>query len=370
MEGCLQGFDTMPGNKMKYIKSQRTDFQMVLNNQITDIFFLTNKNGIEMAVTNFGARVVELWVPDRYGEFADIVLGHSRLEEYINYKGERFLGAVVGRFANRIAGGRFQLDGANYQLPQNDGSNSLHGGDVGFDMIVWKVIRATDSKIIFNYMSKDGEQGFPGNLNVTMTYELTDGNEFVIEYYATTDRRTVVNLTHHSFFNLRGEGRGGINDHLLAINADHYTPVNVQMLPTGEVHAVDGTPMDFRSPKAIGHHLESDFEQLVHGKGYDHNWLLNRRLGDRLSWAATILEPGSGRCMEVLTTQPGIQFYGSNLFDGKHKGKSGRYYGYRESFALETQHLPDSPNQPQFPTTILDPGEDYRQHCVYKFSVQ
>ncbi|TCC96867.1 aldose epimerase family protein [Pedobacter psychroterrae] len=354
---------------MKYIQAKQENFQAIYKNHSTALYYLKNAAGMEMAVTNFGARVVELWAPDREGNFADIVLGHDHIDHYINFKGERFLGAAIGRFGNRIANGRFSLDGKSYQLPQNDGNNSLHGGFEGFDMVVWKAEQRGNGEITFSYTSQDGEQGFPGNLAISMTYRLTDENEFYISYRATTDQRTIINLTHHSFFNLRGHGNGSINDHQLMINAEYYTPIDNTLIPLGSLDPVAGTPMDFRQPTAIGKALNEKFQQLDYGIGYDHNWVLDHGTGSPKP-AATLLEPDSGRYMEVFTTQPGIQFYGGNFFDGKYQGKSGRSYRYRESLALETQHFPDSPNQPAFPSTVLGPGETYAHHCIYRFSVK
>jgi aldose 1-epimerase len=355
---------------MKHIKSKKSDFQTELNGKRTDLFTLRNSNGLEMAVTNFGARVIELWVPDKDGNFADVVLGHNNIKKYVNYKGERFLGATIGRYGNRIAKGKFELDGVTYHLPLNNGPNSLHGGDKGFDMVVWDAKQIDNSKLEFTYLSKDGEEGYPGNLKVMMTYELTDNNEFVVTHHATTDKPTVINLTHHSFFNLHGEGNGSINDHILMINADKYTPVDSVLIPNGQFSEVGNTPMDFRDPTEIGSRLNVNFEQLKFGGGYDHNWVLTRVKSGDVELAATVYEPTSGRFMEVFTTEPGIQFYGGNFFDGSIIGKCGKTYDYRGSLALETQHFPDSPNQTGFPSTVLNPGENYNHICIYKFGVR
>jgi len=355
---------------MKHIKSLRSDFQTSFNGKQTDLFILKNNSGLEMAVTNFGCRVIELWVPDLAGEFADVVLGYNHIDKYVHFEGERFLGAAIGRLANRTTNGRFRLDDIEYQLPQNDGLNSLHGGNIGFDMIVWEAEQLSDQEIIFKYLSKDGEEGFPGELDLSMTYRLTNDNEFIIHYLATTNKRTIVNMTHHSFFNLHGEGNGSINDHLLYINADQYTPIDDMLLPTGDIDDVVGTPFDFRESTIIGSRIDENDNQLKYGKGYDHNWVLNKTTDSDLELAASVYEPGSGRCMDVLTTQPGIQFYGGNFFDGKQNGKSGKPHAYRETFALETQHFPDSPNQPNFPSVVLEPGQVYDHYSVYKFSVK
>jgi len=352
---------------MKHVRSKKSDFQATVDGKQTDLFYLKNKNGIEMAVTSFGARVVELCVPDKNGQFEDIVLGHSNISNYVNFQGERFLGGTIGRYGNRIAKGRFELNGIDYQLPLNDKPNSLHGGGKGFDMVVWNTKQIDDIKLEFAYFSKDGEEGYPGNLQVTMTYQLTDNNEFIITHSAITDKSTVINLTHHSFFNLHGAGNGTINDHILIINADKYTPIDAVFIPRGDIADVEGTPMDFRTPTKIDNRLSVDFEQLKFAGGYDHNWVLNRKTENDVELAATVYEPASGRCMEVLTTEPGIQFYGGNFFDGKIVGKSGYSNNYRGSFALETQHFPDSPNHSEFPTTVLNPGKKYTHVCIYKF---
>lgn len=366
----LIAFVACQSQEFQHVTSKKSDFQSTVDGKQTDLFILKNSNGIEIAVTNFGARVVELWVPDRDGNFADIVLGHNNIDQYVNYSGERFLGATIGRYGNRIAHGTFELDSVVYQIPLNNGPNTLHGGPKGFDMVVWDARQIDPGKIEFSYLSKDGEEGYPGNLQVAMTYQLTDDNEFIITHNATTDKKTVLNLTHHSFFNLHGEGNGTINDHVLMINANLYTPVDSVLIPNGELADVEGTPMDFRTPTEIGSRVGEEFEQLKFGGGYDHNWVLNRNTEKDVELAASVYDPASGRYMEVLTTEPGIQFYGGNFFDGKVTGKSGKTYDYRASIALETQHFPDSPNQPNFPTTVMNPGEEYHHICIYKFGLK
>ena len=355
---------------MKENSVKKAGFQSTVNGKQTSLYTLENKNGTEITITNFGARVVELWAPDRNGQFEDIVLGHDHIDKYVNYTGERFLGATIGRYGNRIANGKFVLDEIEYRLPANDGHNSLHGGTKGFDMVVWDTKQVSLQKLEFAYLSKDGEEGYPGNLDVKMIYELTDENEFIITHYATTDKKTIVNLTHHSFFNLHGAGNGTINDHELTINAEKFTPVNNVLIPTGEQLPVEGTPMDFQRAVPIGERVDNDCEQLKFGQGYDHNWILKRKTLNDLEPAATVYEPVSGRILEVWTTEPGIQFYGGNFFDGTETGKRGKKYERRASLALETQHFPDSPNHPGFPSTILYPGKEYKHICVYKIGVK
>ncbi|MCL2728080.1 MAG: galactose mutarotase, partial [Bacteroidales bacterium] len=309
--------------------------------------------------------------PDRDGKFEDIVLGHDHINKYVHYgTTERFLGATIGRYGNRIAGGSFTLDGVTYSLPVNNGPNSLHGGVKGFDMLVWDVCHVEGQVIEFLLVSPDGDQGYPGTLTVHMTYQLTDDNELVVTHKATTDKNTVVNLTHHSFFNLHGAGNGTINDHVMMLNASNYIPVDATLIPYGSIALVEGTPMDFRLPTVIGERVDSDFEQLVFGRGYDHSWVIDRTTADQPELAAVVYEPVLGRTLEVWTTEPGIQFYGGNFFDGALKGKEGKSYDFRASFALETQHYPDSPNHPDFPSTVLEPGQQYFHQCVYKFGVK
>jgi aldose 1-epimerase len=350
-----------------FSKANRADFQTTVDGKPTDLYYLKNKNGVEITVTNFGARIVELWTPDKNGNFNDIVLGHLTVNDYIHFTGERFLGSAIGRFGNRIADGTFTLEGTEYHLPLNDSPNSLHGGNKGFDMTVWDAQQLDKQSILFSYMSMDMEEGYPGNLHVEMIYSLSDANELMITYRASTDRTTVINLTHHSFFNLHGEGEGVVNDHYLTIHADKYTPVNAVLIPTGEQAGVENTPMDFRKPTLIGARLNDPFEQLALARGYDHNWILNRKTKNDPEPAALVYDPLSGRTLEVWTTEPGIQFYGGNFFDDTTPGKTGKPYGFRSAFALETQHFPDSPNRSDFPLTVLRPGEIYKHICIYKF---
>ena len=352
-------------------KINRAEFQTTVDGKLTNLYYLKNQDGIEITVTNFGARIVELFVPDREGKFEDIVLGHDHINKYVNYgKTARFLGSTIGRYGNRIAKGKFTLDDVEYILPINNSPNSLHGGTKGFDMLVWDARQIDLQTIEFRLVSPDGDQGYPGTLTVYMTYQLNDDNELVIVHQATTDKKTVVNLTHHSFFNLHGAGNGTINDHIMMINASNYTPVDSTLIPEGTIAMVEGTPMDFRIPTAIGERVDHDFVQLRYGRGYDHNWVLDRKTPNELEQAAVIYEPVSGRVMEVWTTEPGIQFYGGNFLDGMWTGKEGKSYDFRASFAIETQHYPDSPNRPDFPSTVLEPGKNYYHMCVYKFGIK
>lgn len=345
-------------------------FEKTSNGKAISLYSFINANGLEFQVTNYGARIVTLFTPDKKGKMEDIVLGYENIDRYLNNTGERFLGASIGRYGNRIANGRFTIDNITYQVPKNNNGQSLHGGDIGFDKVIWNVDSVSKKTIYFSYLSKDGEQGYPGNLDVKMSYTLTDDNELKIEYSATTDKKTPINLTHHSFFNLKGEGNGTINDHILYINADKYTPVDSVLIPTGEIANVENTPFDFRTPTAIGLRVDEENAQLKMGKGYDHNFVLNRKTDKGLELAASVYEPASGRFMEVFTTEPGLQFYGGNFFNGKTIGKDGKSLKFREAFVLETQHFPDSPNQPTFPNTILEPGKIYSHTCIYKFSVK
>ncbi|MFQ5807555.1 MAG: aldose epimerase family protein [Phycisphaerae bacterium] len=342
--------------------------------QTAHLYTLTNKNGMTVRVTNYGCVIVSLTAPDRAGKYADVVLGFDRLDDYI--KDSPHFGCVVGRYGNRIARGKFSLDGKTYALATNNEPGGipchLHGGNVGYDRVIWDaeaIIRAGAVGLKFHYLSRDGEEGYPGDLDVTMYYWLADTNELRIEYSATTDKATPVNLTHHSYFNLAGAGNGDILGHELMLAADRFTPVDAGLIPTGELRPVAGTPFDFTKPTAIGARVNKDDPQLKYGGGYDHNFVLSRWDG-KLRLAATIYEPETGRFMEVLTTEPGVQFYCGNFLDGHHIGKGGKPYKHRFGFCLETQHFPDSPNKPQFPSCILRPDEEYRHVTVYRFSAR
>jgi aldose 1-epimerase len=333
------------------------------------LYTLTNAHGVEVRAMNYGGIILSLRVPDRKGQLADIVLGHEKAEEYM--PNPPYLGAIVGRYANRIANGTFTLDGKTYTLPKNDGPNTLHGGITRtFDKVLWdgEPLKGKNG-VAFTYLSKDGEEGFPGNLKVTVTYTLTDSNELVIDYQATTDKATPINVSQHSYFNLKGAGNGDILDHEIMISADKFTPVDKNLIPTGELRAVKGTPFDFTTSTKIGARIEDPYEQMVLGHGYDHNFVLNRK-GAGLSLAARVYEPTTGRVLEVSTTQPAVQFYTGNFLDGSVTGKEGHVYKRRYGLCLETQHYPDSPNHPDFPSTILKPGEKFHQTTVFKFSAK
>lgn len=331
------------------------------------MFALTNANGLELRAMTYGGIITSLKVPDRSGVLGDIVLGFDRLDEYL--KDPPYFGAVVGRYGNRIANGRFSLDGRGYSLARNNGPHHLHGGTKGFDKAVWEASRpASGAAVTFSRTSPDGEEGYPGNLHVRVTYTLTDSNELVIDYHATTDKATPVNLTQHSYFNLTGNVAGDILGHELTIRADRFTPVDAALIPTGELAAVQGTPFDFRTPTAIGARIDDRHQQLINGRGYDHNWVLNRS-GQGLQPAVRVVEPKSGRTLDIATTEPGLQFYSGNFLDGTITGKGGRLYTQRTGFCLETQHFPDSPNQPNFPPAILRPGQQYSTKTVFTFGV-
>lgn len=334
-----------------------------------DIYTLTNTKGVEARLTTYGAALVSLKVPDNKGALADVVLGYETVDGYVN--DTVYLGATIGRYGNRIAKGKFTLNGKEYSLAVNNGENHLHGGPRGFHKRIWKAKPYTDAggvNLEFNYTSKDGEENYPGNLKVKVVYTLTDDNEIKINYSATSDKDTVINLTNHSYFNLAGAGSGTILNHWLQINADQFTPTDAGSIPTGVLQSVKDTPMDFTAPTAIGERIDQPFEQLVLGKGYDHNWVLNKNGNTPVS-IAKVYEPTSGRVLEVLTTEPGVQFYSGNFLDDV-KGKDGKVYQKRGGFCLETQHFPDSPNKPNFPTTVLKAGQRFSSTTVYKFSVQ
>ncbi len=346
------------------------NFTTLVDEKKVSLYTLESDNGIYMQVSNFGGRIITLYTPDRNEDYEDIVLGYENINRYLNNDGERFLGPVVGRYANRIANGQFSLDGITYQLPVNNNGQTLHGGLKGLDMVVWDVEKISKNEIILSYTSPDGEEGFPGTVNFEMTYLLSPDNELIIKYKATTDKPTVINLSHHGLFNLKGEGNGTITDHILTINADYITPVNEFLIPTGEFMPVEDTPFDFREPTAIDQRINMEDEQLINGAGYDHNWVVSKQTSNEIKHVATLYEPESGREMEVWSDQPGIQFYSGNFFDGKVKGKTGKTQNYREAVALETQKFPDSPNHPDFPSTRLNPNEIYKHTCIYKFSVK
>jgi aldose 1-epimerase len=334
-----------------------------------DLYTLTNTGSLQAKITTDGGAVVSLLVPDSNGKLDDVALGFGTLAEYVEKS--PYFGCIAGRYANRIAKGRFTLDGVTYTLTQNEGDNHLHGGARGFDKVVWNGQEKSDSNGVgldLTYLSRDGEEGYPGNLSAKVVYTLTNDDELRIDYQATTDKATIVNLTNHTYFNLADGGAGDILGHELMINADRFTPVDGTQITTGELRSVGSTPMDFREMTAVGARIGQDDEQLRFGLGYDHNWVLNRS-DDALALAAKLQEPTTGRMMEVYTTEPGIQFYSGNFLDGTITGKEGKVYHYRHGLCLETQHFPDSPNQPGFPSTVLRPGETYQTTTVYRFAV-
>ena len=345
------------------------DFGATSDGKVAQLYTLTNAHGMEVSITNFGATVVSVKVPDRSGVLGDVVLGYDNVAGYES--GTASFGATVGRYANRIAHGAFSLDGKQYTLAKNNGENSLHGGNIGFNKRWWdaKDVSTKNAPALqLEYLSKDGEEGYPGNLSVRVTFTLTDANELQITYSAITDKNTVLNLTNHSYFNLAGNGT--ILDEKLMIAADKFTPVDAGLIPTGELRSVVGTPFDFLKPTLIGSRIEADDEQMKLGKGYDHNWILNSKSSKRPTFAASVADPRSGRKLEVWTTEPGIQIYTSNFLDGTIKGKGGTAYIHRAAICLETQHFPDSPNHPAFPTTELQPGAKFWSETIYKFSAK
>lgn len=344
-------------------------FGTTADGHTVDEYTLTNANGIEVRVITFGGIITSLRVPDRNGGMDNVVLGCDHLADYATKS--PYLGAIIGRYGNRIANARFTLDGRTYPLAANNGINALHGGLLGFDKVVWQAHELTDDGrigIALTYVSPDGEEGYPGTLTTTVTYTLTDDNALRIDYKATTDKNTVVNLTNHSYFNLAGNGAGSILGHIIQINADRYTPVDANLIPTGELAPVAGTPFDFREPKRIEAGVRSSHAQIVSGRGYDHNYVINRSSASGLELAARVYEPSTGRKLSVWTTEPGVQFYSGNFLDGTLVGSSGGLYRQGDGFCLETQHFPDSPNQPDFPSVVLKPGEIYQTSTVYAFT--
>lgn len=342
-------------------------FQRTIEGKKTDLYVLKNKNGMEAALTNFGGRLVSLLVPDKQGKMVDVVEGFDSVKTYED-AADAFYGATIGRYGNRIGKGQFKLEGKSYQLTINNGANTLHGGKVGFDVHVWDAKKLDDHSLEIDYVSKDGDQGFPGTLNVKVVYALQDDNSLKISYEATTDKPTVVNLTNHAYWNLNGCGSGTILNHVLQIDADNYTPVDTALIPTGKIEPVKGTPFDFNTSTAIGVRIDQNNEQLKNGKGYDHNFVLNKH--DLTKPITTVIGDKTGIVMEVFTQEPGIQFYSGNFMAGKHMVKGGAKDDHRTGFCLETQHYPDSPNQPSFPSTELKPGQVYKTVSIYKFSTK
>ena len=343
------------------------EFGKLPNGETAQLFILKNRNGVETAITNYGGIIVTLKTYDAKGLLADVALGFETLAGYL--RPHPYFGAIIGRYGNRIGKARFTLDGVTYTLAKNDGENSLHGGVEGFDKKLWKARTESgpDSQtLVLSRTSPDGEEGYPGTLRTEVRYTLSDDDSFRIDYLATTDKKTVVNLTNHTYFNLKGQGNGDILDHEIRINASRFTPVDEGLIPTGELRPVEGTPVDFRKPARIGARIDADDEQIRRGRGYDHNFVLDRE-GEGLSFAARVIEPSTGRGLEVWTTEPGMQFYTGNFLDGSIIGKGGKAYPRRSGFCLETQHFPDSPNQPAFPSTVLEPGREYRSSTVWKF---
>ncbi|MDR0421995.1 MAG: galactose mutarotase [Proteiniphilum sp.] len=341
-------------------------FQKTIEGRQTGLYILTNKNGCELAVTNYGAKIVSLMMPDRDGTLVDVVLGHNTIDEYLASE-EAYFGAVCGRTANRIANGRFTLEGKEYRLAVNNGPNSLHGGIKGFNAVVWEVRNLTGQSIELSYLSADGEEGFPGNLLVTLTYTLTDDNALDIRYKAVTDKATILNLTNHSYFNLSGQGDPSVADHLLMLNADSYLPTDDTAIPYGDAEPVKGTPFDFTEPHAIGERIDDDFEQLHFGKGYDHNYLLNKDTADEYAYAGYCFSPKTGIKMEIYTAEPGMQVYTGNWMTGNFAGKRGMHYPARSAVCFETQHYPDSINKPTYPSVILRPGETFESRTTCRF---
>lgn len=370
---CNNSSNTKSGNSPDSLKKltvlSKNSFQQTIDGKKTDLYILKNKNNLEASFTNYGARIISLLVPDKEGKFIDVVVGLSSVGQY-QASTEPYFGATIGRFGNRIAKGKFTLDNKTYTLFINNGLNTLHGGKKGFQDVVWDARQIDGHTIEFTYLSKDMEEGYPGNLNVKVIYTLTDDNELKMDYEAVTDKKTVVNLTNHAFFNLNGEGSGNILDHLVQINADRYTPVDTTLIPSGKLESVEGTPFDFRKPETIGARIENDNIQLKNGKGYDHNYVLNSTEGGGLTPGATAWGDKSGIIMEVYTQEPGLQFYSGNFMQSKNTFKGGSKDDFRNAFCMETQHFPDSPNQPSFPTTVLKPGGIYKTSSVYTFSVK
>jgi aldose 1-epimerase len=347
------------------MKMKQENFNKTVDGKTVGLY--TIKGGrIEVSVTNYGAKIVSLMAPDKNGKTDDVVLGFDTIDDYLDK--EPFFGAVCGRFANRIRKGHFVLEGQTYDLVVNNGANHLHGGIKGFNAVVWDVEQVSDNRLVLFYLSKDGEEGYPGNLKTTVTYQITNDDELIVHYQAFSDRVTVLNLCQHSFFNLKGAGNGHIEDHYLTVDADYYTPLDETQAPVGTVLKVDGSLMDFRSPVLIADRINADFDQFVFGRGIDNNWVINKAQAGELAHAATLSEPVSGRRLDVYTTQPGIQVYSGNWIEN-HVGKYGKQYDVRYAICLEAQGFPCSPNYPHFPSPVLKPGETYDETCIYKFGI-
>ena len=347
----------------------KADFCQQIDGKETALYVLSNASGAELCVTNYGAKIVSLMVPDRDGKLTDVVTGHKSIADYLTSE-EPYFGAICGRYGNRIAKGRFEIDGTVYdQLAINNGPNSLHGGLKGFNAKVWDATQKDEQTIELQLISPDGEEGFPGELQTAVTYQLTEDNEVIISYRAVTTKPTVLNLTNHSYFNLSGAGDPYVGDHLLQINADYYLPTDETAIPYGPKEPVEGTPMDFRTPHTVGERINDDFEQLHFGKGYDHTYILNKE-GEELSFCARCNSPKTGIVMETFTTEPGVQLSTGNWMTGNFEGKPGQRYPKRAALCLETQHFPDSPNKPEYPSTLLRPGETFVSTTIYKFSVE
>jgi aldose 1-epimerase len=368
---CTRQGSDPPPSRAERPSVTRAAFESTPDGTAVELFTFRNAAGLEVRAMSYGAIILSLRVPDRRGQFDDVVLGYDTAAEYVTNK-TTYFGALVGRYANRIAKGRFTLDGRTFQLATNDGPNHLHGGNKGFDTRHWSGEPIQDERgvgVAFTYTSPDGQEGYPGTLKARIAYTLTDTNELVFDFHATTDAPTIVNLAQHSYFNLAGQGTRDVLDHEVQIFADRYTPVDDTLIPTGELATVDGTPFDFKSPIKIGARIDQDDIQLRRGRGYDHNWVLARS-GEGLQPAVKVVERSTGRTMQISTTEPGLQFYSGNFLDGSNTGKQGRVYRHRFGFCLETQHYPDSPNKPEFPSTALMPGQEYRSRTVLTFGTE
>jgi len=366
--GCTQKQKEAPVEQETLSGLKKSDFQSVVNGDSTNLYVLTNANGVEVTLTNYGGRIVSVMVPDRDGNMKDVVLGFDNINDYVNV--DNNFGATIGRYGNRIAKGKITVEGVEYQLPLNNFGHTLHGGPEGFDKKVFKAEQINNQAVAFSYLSKDGEANFPGNLDVKVTMTLTDDNAIDLQYEATTDKETVVNLTNHSYFNLSGDANNTILNDSLTIYADAFTPVDTTFMTTGEIAPVEGTPMDFRTPTVVGARINDyDYAQLKNGDGYDHNWVLNAK-GDVTQLAASVYAPATGIQLDVFTDEPGVQVYTGNFLDGTVTGKNGAVYAKRNAICLETQKYPDSPNKADWPSPYLKPGEKYTSRCIYKFSVK